>query len=200
MVSPTIDERSLSQIRLVRSDRPFHIYFDYANTGGEQILLSSDGILYFDYYQRDLQLTIHSDSGPAIFFADGSMAWVVNGKYHRTDGPAVIDTVQGVHQYWRDGMHVDTIYEHEMLHSARLINDNPATNSPIFIARDGQTTVLSIADGGVQSEEKSDGSNADLFAVALTAFGTAGLLSILRPKLRQQKQKTNGAVPAAMKR
>ena len=32
----------------------------------------------------------HREDGPAIEYADGSKYWYINGKYHREDGPAVV--------------------------------------------------------------------------------------------------------------
>jgi hypothetical protein len=32
---------------------------------------------------------LHRTDGPAVEYADGTKAWWLNGKLHRTDGPAV---------------------------------------------------------------------------------------------------------------
>lgn len=103
MVNQTIDERSLSQIRLTSLGRPIHIYFDRANVMAEEISLSTDGLLQFHFHTDGLARTIHSDGSPAIFYEDGSVAWVQNGKYHRTDGPAIIDNSNNSCQYWELG-------------------------------------------------------------------------------------------------
>ena len=39
------------------------------------------------------------EDGPAIEFADGDKHWYLNGQYHRTDGPA-IETFNGTKAWW----------------------------------------------------------------------------------------------------
>lgn len=100
MVSQKIDERSLSQIRLTHFGRPIHIYFEQINHKGDDIFLSEDGLLQFYHCSDNIITTVHSEDSPAIFYTDGSVAWVQNGKYHRSDGPAIIDNATNTRQYW----------------------------------------------------------------------------------------------------
>ena len=46
-------------------------------------------ILYRTMYYND-EDQIHRTDGPAIEWADGSKAWVINNNYHRIEGPAEI--------------------------------------------------------------------------------------------------------------
>lgn len=41
---------------------------------------------------------LHRTDGPAIIYVDGEQAWYINGKRHRTDGPAVVGALG--QQYW----------------------------------------------------------------------------------------------------
>jgi|SRR3972149_4636189 len=142
MESQRVDERSLSQVRLINNCRPFYIYFNNSNRRSEDILLSSSGDLMFFYGERDLLLPIHSDDCPALFYEDGSVAWVVNGRYHRSDGPAIVDRQHNTAQYW--------------LHGSYYSEDDYFTK---------------ISEQGSCASEKSDGSNLLLAAVALFAIG-----------------------------
>jgi hypothetical protein len=54
----------------------------YANSAKCEI--DDDGTKYWR-----LNGKIHRTDGPAVEYADGSKSWWLNGKYHRTDGPAV---------------------------------------------------------------------------------------------------------------
>lgn len=38
---------------------------------------------------------LHRERGPAVMFDDGSREWYFHGDLHRTDGPAVIDALDG---------------------------------------------------------------------------------------------------------
>ena len=48
---------------------------------------------------------LHRTDGPAIEWADGSKAWYLNDKLHRTDGPA-IERVDGSNEWWLNGKKV----------------------------------------------------------------------------------------------
>jgi len=45
---------------------------------------------------------LHRTDGPAIEWADGSKEWRLNGNFHRTDGPAIewINRTAGVAKKW----------------------------------------------------------------------------------------------------
>jgi hypothetical protein len=50
-----------------------------------------------DYVDRNT----HREDGPAIIWDDGGRAWWLNGKCHRTDGPAIEDN--GSASWWFEG-------------------------------------------------------------------------------------------------
>ena len=55
------------------------------------------------YWKDDV---VHRDDGPAIIKKNGEKYWMVNGKPHRIDGPAVLlprDTLDA-RQYWLFGI------------------------------------------------------------------------------------------------
>ena len=45
---------------------------------------------------------LHRTDGPASIWADGIQDWWVDGKRHRTNGPAII-WADGTHEWWVDG-------------------------------------------------------------------------------------------------
>ena len=45
----------------------------------------------------------HRIEAPAIEWADGSKAWLINGEYHRIEAPA-IEWADGAREYWINGM------------------------------------------------------------------------------------------------
>jgi hypothetical protein len=45
---------------------------------------------------------MHREDGPAIEYADGSKEWYINGKRHRIDGPAV-ECVDGKKAWYLNG-------------------------------------------------------------------------------------------------
>jgi hypothetical protein len=47
----------------------------------------------------------HRTDGPAAIWADGSQAWYIDDKCHRTDGPAVI-WAGGLQEWWIHGNRV----------------------------------------------------------------------------------------------
>jgi|ERR1700691_1473045 len=47
----------------------------------------------------------HREDGPAVIDHDGSMCYYLNGKYHREDGPAVIDHDGTIYYYLNDLRH-----------------------------------------------------------------------------------------------
>jgi hypothetical protein len=53
----------------------------------------------------------HRLDGPAVEYADGSKAWWVDGKLHRLDGPAVEDA-NGHKEWWINGKYYRTQQEH----------------------------------------------------------------------------------------
>ena len=58
------------------------------------------------FYYKDKAMTIfHRLDGPAIEYADGSKAWLINGKYHREDGPAVEQANGDKYWYRNDKFH-----------------------------------------------------------------------------------------------
>jgi hypothetical protein len=123
---------------------------------------------------------IHNDRGPAVVFSDGSYAWISHGKYHREDGPAIKDNQKMEQQYWKDGSH--------------LVTNSIRDDNPIFIIRDGESTIFTIKDVAVIDTqnspqlEKSDESNADMLAIAIAALGTASLISCFLGKQKASKK------------
>jgi hypothetical protein len=55
----------------------------------------------------------HCFDGPAIEFADGLKEWYVKGKRHRLDGPA-IEYVDGIKLWYIDGKQYKTQQEHAL--------------------------------------------------------------------------------------
>ena len=54
-------------------------------------------------WYKDAKCTIrHRDGGPAVEIADCGKFWYQNGKFHRTDGPAIIWN-DGVKEWWLGG-------------------------------------------------------------------------------------------------
>jgi hypothetical protein len=47
----------------------------------------------------------HRTDGPAFISVYGSQAWYINGRCHRTDGPAVI-RVKGTQHWWINGKEI----------------------------------------------------------------------------------------------
>jgi len=48
---------------------------------------------------------LHRTDGPAVEGADGTKAWFINGKRHREDGPA-IERANGSKEWWiKDNLH-----------------------------------------------------------------------------------------------
>ena len=45
---------------------------------------------------------LHRTDGPAVEYADGSKLWYQNGQRHRTDGPA-IEYTDGRKEWWVNG-------------------------------------------------------------------------------------------------
>ena len=45
---------------------------------------------------------LHRTDGPAIEYADGTKEWYLDGKRHRTDGPAAEDA-NGTKEWWLNG-------------------------------------------------------------------------------------------------
>ncbi len=51
---------------------------------GYEIEADEEGVIWWLNGKR------HRTDGPAVIRADGTQAWFLNGKYHRTDGPAIV--------------------------------------------------------------------------------------------------------------
>ncbi len=49
---------------------------------------------------------LHRTDGPAIEYTNGSKSWWLNGKYHRTDGPA-IERADGSKSWYLNGEWLD---------------------------------------------------------------------------------------------
>jgi hypothetical protein len=47
---------------------------------------------------------LHRTDGPAVIYADGTQRWFIDGKLHRTDGPAIIYAI-GTQAWYIDGKH-----------------------------------------------------------------------------------------------
>ena len=47
---------------------------------------------------------LHQNDGPAIIDADGSQKWYVHGRFHREDGPAVINKKDKAEGWYRHGV------------------------------------------------------------------------------------------------
>lgn len=45
---------------------------------------------------------LHNEDGPSIEYANGTKWWMLNGKLHRDNGPAIIDKKEIV-GYWING-------------------------------------------------------------------------------------------------
>jgi hypothetical protein len=69
---------------------------DYMIRFGYRIEITCDEIRW------TLNGKLHRTDGPAIIYVDGLQEWYVNDKRHRTDGPAVIDA-DGLQMWYKDG-------------------------------------------------------------------------------------------------
>lgn len=167
MENLTTNQYSLSQIRLLNLGRPLYIYFDQYNESGRAIRMADDGLLYFHYYDRGIVCQIHSDSGPAIHYTDGSVAWVMNGRYHRDSRePAIIDRDLGMEQYWEHGMYLGS--------------------SQTITTPDHLEVVTDIAQYSEKTYESDDGSS----LLVLAAIGAVGLASFFgKSSIVKKKQR-----------
>ena len=59
--------------------------------------------VYKDKTEWLLNGKLHREDGPAVEGADGSKSWLLNGKLHREDGPAV-ECVDGTKSWWLNGI------------------------------------------------------------------------------------------------
>ena len=57
------------------------------------------------YIQWILDGKLHRSDGPAAIWADGTQEWILHGLRHRTDGPAMIYP-SGRHFWWIQGKNV----------------------------------------------------------------------------------------------
>ncbi len=101
-----IDGNSLLQARLCYGDRPIHIYFPPGNNQADAILTQPDGSYAMHYNNRGVDLPLHGNGAPALYYEDGSQAFFEYGRLHRWGGPAVEDTATGTVQYWLNGIHL----------------------------------------------------------------------------------------------
>jgi hypothetical protein len=71
------------------------------------------------FYYSDREMTVrHREDGPAVEYADGSIAWYLNGKLHREDGPA-FEGVNGYKSWYLNGKRV-TEQDHTRLTQKEL--------------------------------------------------------------------------------
>ena len=61
---------------------------------------------------------LHREDGPAVEYADGSKSWYINGKCHREDGPA-IEWSDGTKEWYVDGEKIEVADNDTFL---RMIN------------------------------------------------------------------------------
>ena len=63
----------------------------------------------------------HRTDGPACEYPDGTKAWLLDGKYHRTDGPAC-EYPDGTKEWYLDGKKVpwQQVYHRATTDEARL--------------------------------------------------------------------------------
>ena len=67
--------------------------------------MSKKSVMYFDVDGTEiwwLDGRFHRTDGPAVIRPDGGQEWWVNNQRHRTDGPAVIET-NGKQAWWVNG-------------------------------------------------------------------------------------------------
>lgn len=49
---------------------------------------------------------VHREDGPAVLWDDGYEEWCVKSRYHRTDGPAIIDPIENIQDWYIDGVRI----------------------------------------------------------------------------------------------
>ena len=62
---------------------------------------------------------LHRTDGPAAEYANGTKYWYVNGKQHRTDGPAV-ELAEGYKYWYVDDKQIDCSTQEEFERLMRL--------------------------------------------------------------------------------
>ena len=69
--------------------------------------IPTDGNYIVDYEDDSTRWMVdgkyHREDGPAIKYLDGAKEWYKHGKLHRGDGPASIECT-GDEEYWLDGV------------------------------------------------------------------------------------------------
>jgi len=63
--------------------------------------------------------TLHNEHGPAIVFPNYAKYWIVNGKCHRLDGPAV-EYKEFEGQYWVDGNNISKKHFEQLLLARKI--------------------------------------------------------------------------------
>jgi hypothetical protein len=122
---------------------------------------------------------VHSTGAPAIRFSDGSLVWVENGRYHREDGPAIIDTALGINQYWLNGEHIET---------EQWISDD-AQHTDYAEHADDSNIIKVNCDSNINAHDKSNQSNDDILTIAIAAFGTISLLNAFGRSSSQRRDR-----------
>ena len=63
---------------------------------------------YRNKYWRNKKWQYHRLDGPAIEYANGYKAWLLNGLLHRIDGPSR-EWASGYKEWWVNGENIDNI-------------------------------------------------------------------------------------------
>lgn len=56
------------------------------------------------YYAKGI---LHNENGPAFIGIDGYKEYLVNGKWHRIDGPAIVYSSTKKYEWWINGYRID---------------------------------------------------------------------------------------------
>jgi hypothetical protein len=76
------------------------------------------------FVYKDKAMTIlHNETGPAIAHANGDVEYYLDGKLHRTDGPAIswcVDKSNTHLEWWVDGVHITADKLEEAAQAYRL--------------------------------------------------------------------------------
>lgn len=110
-----------------------------------------------DQHFVDDEWLVHSSTGPAIVFYDGSEGWFINGQLHRTDGPAL--NHKGRQYYWLYGQEfLPKEYQDFVEYFKRLPDTEPAGHLKFIvptwkeaISANKQDIALYMSDNGTYS-------------------------------------------------
>ncbi len=188
-----ISESHLLQARLRNGDRPVHIYFSATNHAQDAIFQDESGAYCMNHPNRDITLILHGAGSPALYFEDGSRAFIEHGLLHRWGGPAVEHP--DFHQYWLNGIELSVddyaeckLYDiwpvHELDGSITYVKRTEPhcihrVLGPAHISADGTSTYYSH---GVRAKESTE--SPTNMPLILGVLALAGSISAWKQKTR----------------